>query len=51
VLSATLDVPPLNFVGPEIVRDLVALVQSLEAYDDRLAAVLFASDNPDFFGV
>src|SRR6185369_4176161 len=48
VLYATLDAPPLNLIGPEIVRDLVNLVLYLEAHDD-ISVVLFRSANPEFF--
>jgi enoyl-CoA hydratase/carnithine racemase len=48
VLYATLDMPPLNWIGPEPVRDLITLVHSLESHDD-ISVVVFSSANPDFF--
>jgi enoyl-CoA hydratase/carnithine racemase len=48
VLYATLNTPPLNLIGPELVRDLVTLVQYLESNDD-VSVVVFGSANPNFF--
>lgn len=49
VLFATLDDPPLNLVGAEMVGDLVTLVQYLEAHEDEASVVVFDSANRDFF--
>ncbi|MGB9226551.1 enoyl-CoA hydratase/isomerase family protein [Mycobacterium sp.] len=49
VLYATLNSPPLNLIGPEMVRDLVSLVLYLESHDD-ISVVVFDSASPDFFG-
>jgi enoyl-CoA hydratase/carnithine racemase len=48
VLYATLNSPPLNLIGPELVRDLVTLVHYLESHDD-VSVVVFQSASPDFF--
>jgi enoyl-CoA hydratase/carnithine racemase len=48
VLYVTLNTPPLNLIGPEMVRDLVTLVQYLEASDD-VSVVVFGSAKPQFF--
>ena len=49
VLFATLDAPPLNLIGPDIVRDLVRLVQHLEEHEDEVSVVVFDSASPEFF--
>ena len=46
---ATLDAPPLNLIGPEMVRDLVRLVQHLEEHEDEVSVVVFDSASPEFF--
>src|SRR5689334_20684958 len=48
VLFATLDAPPMNLLGPELVRDLVSLIRSAEA-DDATQVVVFRSADPDYF--
>ncbi len=48
VLYATLSQPPLNLIGPELVRDLVTLVLYLESHDD-VSVVVFDSASPHFF--
>jgi enoyl-CoA hydratase/carnithine racemase len=48
VLYVTLNSPPLNLIGPEMVRDLVTLVLHLESHDD-ISVVVFESASPDFF--
>ena len=48
VLFATLDAPPLNLIGPGIVRDLIRLVQHLEEHEDDVSVVVFDSASPDF---
>jgi enoyl-CoA hydratase/carnithine racemase len=48
VLFAELLAPPMNLLGPELVRDLVSLIQRAEA--DKAAQVLvFKSGDPDYF--
>lgn len=48
VLYATFDQPPLNLIGPEIVRDLVDLLDVLDR-DTDIRVVVFASADPEFF--
>ena len=48
VLFATIDAPPMNLLGPELVRDLVALVRRAEA-DDAVRVLVFTSADPDYF--
>jgi enoyl-CoA hydratase/carnithine racemase len=48
VMYATLSVPPLNLIGPEMVSDLITVVQYLESHDD-VSVVVFDSASPDFF--
>ncbi len=40
--------PPMNLLGPELVRDLVALIQRTEA-DDEVEVLVFKSADPDYF--
>jgi enoyl-CoA hydratase/carnithine racemase len=49
VLYATLDIPPLNMIGPEFVRDLITLINYLESHEDEVSVVVFDSGNPEFF--
>jgi enoyl-CoA hydratase/carnithine racemase len=48
VLFADIAAPPMNLLGPELVRDLVALIQQAEA-DDTVRVLVFASADPDYF--
>jgi enoyl-CoA hydratase/carnithine racemase len=48
VLVAEIDAPPMNLLGPELVRDLVSLIRFAEA-DDSLNVVVFKSADPDYF--
>ncbi|MGW8063122.1 enoyl-CoA hydratase/isomerase family protein [Streptomyces ziwulingensis] len=48
VLYATFDAPPLNLIGPELVRDLVWLIGRLSG-PTPYRAVVFDSADPDFF--
>jgi enoyl-CoA hydratase/carnithine racemase len=48
VLSVTIDAPPINLLGPELVRDLVDLILAVEASED-VNVVIFKSANPEFF--
>lgn len=48
VLYATLNQPPLNLIGPEMVRDLVTLVLYLESHPE-VAVIVFGSASPHFF--
>ena len=40
--------PPMNLLGPELVRDLVSLIQQAEA-DDAVKVLVFKSADPDYF--
>jgi enoyl-CoA hydratase/carnithine racemase len=48
VLFADIDAPPMNLLGPELVRDIVSLMQRAEA-DSARRVVVFRSENPDYF--
>src|SRR5262245_44912587 len=40
--------PPMNLLGPELVRDLVAVIQHAEA-DAATKVLVFTSADPDYF--
>src|ERR1700675_4189217 len=48
VLFAEIAAPPMNLLGPELVRDLVSLIQEAEA-DDGIQVLVFKSADPDYF--
>ena len=48
VLFAEISAPPMNLLGPELVRDLVSLIRSAEA-DDSVKVIVFTSADPDYF--
>ena len=48
VLVAALSAPPMNLLGPEMVRDLVSLIQQAEA-DAALQVLVFKSADRDYF--
>ena len=48
VLFAEIAAPPMNLLGPELVRDLVSLIQQTEA-DDSIYVLVFKSADPDYF--
>jgi enoyl-CoA hydratase/carnithine racemase len=48
VLFAEINAPPMNLEGPELVRDLVSLIQQAEA-DDTVQVLVFKSSDPDYF--
>jgi enoyl-CoA hydratase/carnithine racemase len=48
VLSVTIAAPPMNLLGPALVRDLVALILEAEA-DASLRVLVFKSADPDYF--
>jgi enoyl-CoA hydratase/carnithine racemase len=48
VLLAEIAAPPMNLLGPELVRDLVSLIQGAEA-DATVQVLVFASADPDYF--
>jgi enoyl-CoA hydratase/carnithine racemase len=48
VLFVEISAPPMNLEGPELVRDLVSLIQQAEA-DEALQVLVFKSADPDYF--
>ena len=48
VLFADIAAPPMNLLGPALVRDLVALIQRAEA-DAAVRVLVFRSADPDYF--
>jgi enoyl-CoA hydratase/carnithine racemase len=48
VLFAEIAAPPMNLLGPELVRDLVSLIQQAEV-DGAVKVVVFKSADPDYF--
>jgi enoyl-CoA hydratase/carnithine racemase len=48
VLFAEIAAPPMNLLGPELVRDLVSLILRAEA-DDACQVLVFASADPEYF--
>jgi len=48
VLFAHISAPPMNLEGPELVRDLVSLIQQAEA-DAGVQVLVFRSADPDYF--
>jgi enoyl-CoA hydratase/carnithine racemase len=48
VLFVDILAPPMNLLGPELVRDLVSLIQQAEA-NDTIRVLVFRSADPDYF--
>jgi enoyl-CoA hydratase/carnithine racemase len=48
VLFVDIAAPPMNLLEPELVRDLVSLIQRAEA-DDAVQVLVFKSADPDYF--
>jgi enoyl-CoA hydratase/carnithine racemase len=48
VLFAVLAAPPMNLLGPELVRDLVSLIKEAEA-DETIQVLVFKSADRDYF--
>jgi enoyl-CoA hydratase/carnithine racemase len=48
VLFAEIAAPPMNLLGPELVRDLVSLIQKAEA-DNTIHVLVFKSADPAYF--
>jgi enoyl-CoA hydratase/carnithine racemase len=48
VLGVVIDAPPMNLIGPELVRDLVTLIGELES-DQETRVVVLESADPDYF--
>ena len=47
-MFAEISAPPMNLLGPPLVRDLVSLIQQSEA-DDSVRVLVFKSADPDYF--
>jgi enoyl-CoA hydratase/carnithine racemase len=48
VVFACISVPPMNLLGPPLVRDLVSLIQQVEA-DSSIRVLVFKSADPQYF--
>jgi len=48
VLFVEISAPPMNLEGPELIRDLVSLIQQAEA-DESIKVLVFKSADPDYF--
>ena len=48
ILFAEIASPPMNLLGPALVRDLVSHIQQAEA-DDSVRVLVFKSADPDYF--
>jgi enoyl-CoA hydratase/carnithine racemase len=48
VLFVEIAAPPMNLLGPELVRDLVSLIQRAEA-DEAAKVLVFKSADPEYF--
>jgi enoyl-CoA hydratase/carnithine racemase len=48
VLFADIAAPPMNLLSPQLVQDLVSLIQAAEP-DDGLRVLVFRSADPDYF--
>jgi enoyl-CoA hydratase/carnithine racemase len=48
VLFAEIAAPPMNLLGPELIRDLISLIQRAEA-DAAVQVLVFKSADPDYF--
>lgn len=48
VVFAEIGAPPMNLNGPDLVRDLVSLIQQAEA-DNGIQVLVFKSADPDYF--
>jgi enoyl-CoA hydratase/carnithine racemase len=47
-MFADIAAPPMNLLGPELVRDLVSLIQRAEV-DEECRVIVFRSADPDYF--
>jgi len=48
ILFVAISAPPMNLEGPELIRDLVSLIQQAEA-DETVQVLVFKSADPDYF--
>jgi enoyl-CoA hydratase/carnithine racemase len=49
VVSVLIDAPPMNLIGPEMVRDLVTLISQLESDDEDSRVAVLESADPEYF--
>ena len=48
VITVVIDAPPMNLIGPELVRDFVALLSELAA-DEGVRVMVLESADPEYF--
>jgi enoyl-CoA hydratase/carnithine racemase len=48
VLTVFIDAPPINVIGPELIRDLIGLLAEIESQED-VRVVVFESTDPEYF--
>jgi enoyl-CoA hydratase/carnithine racemase len=48
VMFAEISAPPMNLLGPELVRDVVSMIQQAEA-NTSIHVLVFKSADPDYF--
>jgi len=48
VLFVEINAPPMNLIGPELVNELVTLIQTAEG-DESVQVIVFKSADPDYF--
>src|SRR5712691_2754696 len=48
VLLVEISAPPMNLLGPELVCDVVSVIQQAEA-DNAVQVIVFKSADPDYF--
>ncbi len=48
VVTVVIDAPPMNLIGPQLVRDLVGLLSALET-DPEIRVMVLQSADPEFF--
>jgi enoyl-CoA hydratase/carnithine racemase len=48
VLFSEISAPPMNLLGPDLIRDFVSLIQQAER-DTAVRVLVFSSANPDYF--
>ena len=48
VVNVVIDAPPMNLIGPELVREPVGLLGALES-DQETRVVVLESGDPDYF--
>ena len=48
VVRVVIDAPPMNLIGPELVRDFVALLSELNS-DEGIRVMVLESADPEYF--